>query len=277
MLGPSALGELSWDEFRKNGFQICRIDEGLRSRVTELLGVADEFFRSAPEIKLRNRLSADAGYRPLGIEYSQSPDRPDQIESFSYLPGAAEEQGSLCSHAARQLFDVMKSVYPVFEAAAERLAGQFFERVTGTAFDRRFVGGFGSCSHLQINYRPSEPNVRDTDLDPHEDGSFLTIMSNTGPGLEIKSANGSFQPIDTAPDQMIVITGEILWLLSGGLVLPTHHRVRPQACGRMAILFFADLDPRHCAPWVHSPVNRFIDIAERSQHNSARFGLRTRG
>jgi isopenicillin N synthase-like dioxygenase len=82
-------------------------------------------------------------------------------------------------------------------------------------------------------------------------------------------------PIMPSPDELLVVSGEILWLLSGGRIRPIHHQVRPVAFRqeRMSVLFFADLHPSLCQPWVVNQTNYHIDIGERVLKNATRFGL----
>ena len=54
--------------------------------VQQLFTAAEMFFHLPVEEKLASRLPQECGYRPGGIEYSQSADRPDQVESFTVRP-----------------------------------------------------------------------------------------------------------------------------------------------------------------------------------------------
>jgi len=75
---------------------------------------------------------------------------------------------------------------------------------------------------------------------------------------------------------MIVMAGEIAHLLTGGAVEPLYHCVRParDVPERLALLYFADLDPSLCEPWVRNAFNRDAAIGERVLTNPTRFGLR---
>ena len=78
----------------------------------------------------------------------------------------------------------------------------------------------------------------------HEDGCLITIASNKGPGLEIRSPDVCFLPLEISSQQVIVMPGEILWLLSGGAIEPLFHRVRADRSNeeRMSLLFFGHID-----------------------------------
>jgi hypothetical protein len=53
------------------------------------------------------------------------------------------------------------------------------------------------------------------------------------------------------------------------------HRVRPESsCAeRIALLFFADINPRLCEPWVRNEINQDVDIGALVLKNPKRFGL----
>lgn len=54
------------------------------SRAIEVTFVlAIEFFHLPLRAKYASKLDFGCGFRPTGIEYSQSPDQPDAIESFT--------------------------------------------------------------------------------------------------------------------------------------------------------------------------------------------------
>jgi isopenicillin N synthase-like dioxygenase len=69
--------------------------------------------------------------------------------------------------------------------------------------------------------------------------------------------------------------GDIAYLLSGGRIRPLYHRVQTDINfeERMALLFFADVSPELCDPWVINEVNRNVNIGDRVLNNSQRFGV----
>lgn len=85
-----------------------------------------------------------------------------------------------------------------------------------------------------------------------------------------------FVPIQTKSDEILVFPGEIAWLLSGGTIRPMYHRVRRdlQVNERLALLFFADLEPEACEPWRRTTANVGVDIAQRVRTNVLKFGLK---
>ena len=163
-------------------------------------------------------------------------------------------------------------------AFTERIAEQALRSLLhayGKTAAMHVDGIFKQWSILQLNFsRPCElQENRINDL--HEDGCFLTVGAMPSAGLELKQAHESYAPVTTAHNQVVVMAGEILSLMSGGQIQPCFHRVRtvPYLVERMSLLMFADIPPKLCKPWVQTPANDQVDIGSRVLTNSTRFGL----
>ncbi len=102
----------------------------------------------------------------------------------------------------------------------------------------------------------------------------MTVMTVTGPGLELKAPDDLFVPMQPKRE-LLFMSGEILNLLSGGHIPTIYHRVRsvPVLQQRMSLLFFADMSPTLCEPWISNETNAGINISERVLQNSTRYGL----
>jgi hypothetical protein len=71
------------DCFLSTGFASTCIPDTFRRQLNETFRTGANFFRSDIRDKMAARLPSDNGYRPLGIEYSQTSSRPDEMETFS--------------------------------------------------------------------------------------------------------------------------------------------------------------------------------------------------
>jgi isopenicillin N synthase-like dioxygenase len=264
------------DELKKNGFCLHKITGAAQQGLDESIAAAFRFFRLPTKDKNTNTFPEEMGYRPIGVEYSQSPAYPDQLESFSVNPRISSSLSALPSEAARDLCGRMLATYDVLESLVETIILHLASTIAGQSIGSNLRGAFHSWSRLQINYsRPAEvllPHINEA----HEDGDLMTIAWASGPGLEIQMLDGSFNPLTTGRGEMLVMPGEILWLLSGGQVRPLYHRVRPfgRQTERIAVLFFADIDPMLCQPWVINEINKNADIKLRVLTSVHRFGLK---
>jgi isopenicillin N synthase-like dioxygenase len=66
----------------------------------------------------------------------------------------------------------------------------------------------------------------------HEDINLITVMpASTRPGLELMTRAGDWMPVTTPPDVLICDTGDMVQLLTGGVLPATTHRVVNPAGG----------------------------------------------
>jgi isopenicillin N synthase-like dioxygenase len=261
---------------KQDGFLIVPLENEEATVLAATFDAARRFFRAPLAQKVPNKLPEDLGYRPSGIEYSQSSNRPDPIESFSASARTSASRSQLMSASALLLHDQMIAAIKVLEPLAEILTVRLANVLSGRPNEERLAGSFHRWSCLQLNYaRPSEvTNQFIHEL--HEDGHLVTIACATGPGLEVQQMDGEMRQVTTTTDELIVMPGEIAFLLSGGQIQPLYHRVRPEMRlrERLALLFFGDIDPGLCAPWVRNAINENIDIGGHVLSNANRFGLR---
>jgi isopenicillin N synthase-like dioxygenase len=236
--------------------------------------LANEFFaRSAAE---KHRYACPAwveGYRELGPEYSQVPERPDLTESFSAwnrnrarheleawaagcpLHGALRHASSLLEHMMRDLFAAMAEY---FAPGAPELR-------------------FHKATYIQLNYYEPARHSRELLQDPHEDGHLVTLVQTNAPGLEIE-VDGEFVPADVGRDELLVMPSSLLSLMTGYRVKPLHHQVRNsrRTDPRSSLLYFVNPEiDQALKPWVENESNRGIDIIERANAAPKQFGMPT--
>jgi isopenicillin N synthase-like dioxygenase len=264
--------ETALETFQIEGYLRLQLARTTAKAVADAFDAAFTFFHSPLEEKLLNVLPADGGYRPFGIEYSRSPDVPDQIESFTTSYWTRALVDGLSTVSARQLHAKMTIVNDAFESIAEALTVRLENGLRGYS---SLHGGFRRWSRLQLNYsRPSSvktPFINEL----HEDGVLMTVTCVTGPGLEVQTQSGSLIPLVTGPTEALAMTGEIAYLLSGGLIPAVFHQVRPvSACTeRLAFVFLGDADPGLCDPWIDTDTNKDVDIGGRVRTSATRYGL----
>jgi isopenicillin N synthase-like dioxygenase len=266
--------DIAADRLIADGFLILTVLPLVQKRLSGVFGAAQHFFPEPNEAKEQTRFPKDMGYRPFGGEYSNSPLNPDQVESFTVSPGAIAPN-RITSETGRLLCQGMLSCYESFESIAEGLTIHLANKLSQAEAGNTLRGEFHRWSRLQLNYsRPKEvktPFINES----HEDGALLTVAHAREPGLELQISDETFVPITNSPNEVLVIPGDIAWLLSGGRLRPMFHRVRPESnCAeRIALLFFADINPRLCEPWVRNEINRDVDIGALVLKNPKRFGL----
>ncbi|QZN98862.1 2OG-Fe(II) oxygenase family protein [Chenggangzhangella methanolivorans] len=130
-------------------------------------------------------------------------------------------------------------------------------------------------SYLQLNYYRPGRETRDLLQDAHEDGHLLTIVTSRQPGLEFE-VDGRFEPANLAPDELLIMPGGILTLMTGGLMQPLVHQVRnvPGLRKRASLMFFVNASvanpPR---AWIAARDGTYPDIRQATIESSQMFGL----
>jgi isopenicillin N synthase-like dioxygenase len=263
------------EKLEAEGFLTLSLRRDSGQIIESVFDVGGAFFRASSDEKLHHKLPNDFGYRPIGVEYSQSPDRPDPIESFTVSMRTQSEIPSAWSTLAKSLSQHMLNAIEVLEPIAEEIVTKLAVRLGGRSVGKKLRGELHRWSCLQLNYsRPA--TVKSSFIhEPHEDGHFLTIGCSTSPGLERRVDANEFVPIITKIDEVVIMPGDIATLLSGGRIQPLYHRVAvDNRCSeRMALLFFADIRPELCEPWIVNETNLNVNIGNRVLTNSSRFGV----
>ena len=109
-------------------------------RLSEVFDAAYSFFQGEKVEKEDDKLPEDLGYRPTGIEYSQSAEHPDHIESFSVSAGTPSACALSLSPSARMLHNRMMKAIDVLEPIAEALVVGLAETVAGRSFADKLSG-----------------------------------------------------------------------------------------------------------------------------------------
>lgn len=241
------------------GFALLKDEAALMPMVRTALLEAQGFFDQENGAKLAAATpSRLEGYRPIGNEFSETPEQPDLCESFSvWTWNAADDQV--------RAWSVRNGLH-----AAMTLALTGFASVANGVLEalRRHVNPDGQeldvseASYLQINhYRPRDFD-REFLQETHEDGHVLTIHKATASGLEIRSG-GRFMAQKAADDEFLLLPGSLLTLITGGLVPPLFHRVRNDHSSAVRQSFLYFVNPSmvdETRPWIENDSNRDVSI-----------------
>lgn len=259
-----------------NGFIRIPIAASVQRLIDSMVIAAFTFFRLPEKDKLASNLPEDCGYRPMGIEYSQLSAGPDAIESFTASMRTLACGDVLPNTYANCLHALMIEAIEQLESAAENLVCDIAVGISHRDEHIRMIrGSLHRWSCLQLNYSRPADSVNPFINDTHEDGHLLTMVQTYGAGLEVMAPDSSYAPIETRAGEILVMPGKTLWLLSGGGVNPLYHRVRRhiELPERISMLFFADMDPKACQPWVQNDISTSEDIGAHVLSNGSRFGL----
>jgi isopenicillin N synthase-like dioxygenase len=247
-------------------------DAAIADAYRSLFTAAHQFFnRSDAERELHAANSSMTGWRRIGIEYSQSPDRPDLNETFCYR--RRDDDGSL---QESELLDTARALQDLLDPVASGVLASFADRL-GVA-DRVQRVRTRQESWLQINYSRPSTVGRDFIQEAHEDGHLITILAADAPGLEVYLPRAGWTPVLPSPERTVCFAGECGALLTGDLVTPMPHQVRahPHVTARVSVAYFVNPDLDQDLPaWASNRRNAHVDLLRWGQENPARFGLPT--
>lgn len=102
---------------------------------------------------------------------------------------------------------------------------------------------------------------------PHEDINLITILvSATASGLQLKDRDGTWLPIDSDPNCLIVDAGDMLALMTNDVIPSTTHQVvNPEGSNgsRYSMPFFMHPNPDvllSCLPSCKGEGAKYADI-----------------
>lgn len=250
------------------GYAVVKLRDVDAANLHNAISTAVRFFeRPLEEKNAHGSADHNYGYRPFGVEYSITPERPDMNECFTVWSSRLDliPNAEAITDLTGAFIDWRDSLAPVVERILDEVARNF-------GVDH--APEFEKASYLQINYCIPAPAERDLLQDKHEDGHMVTVLHATAPGLEIYT-NDDVKPILPGPDEVVIMPGSVLTALSGGKIEPLYHQVRNHCLDdRQSIMYF--VNPEIDEPlfsWIDSPEGERIDIREHVQNAPSMFGL----
>ena len=250
------------------GYAVVKLTDLDAGRLQNAIATANRFFERPLEEKMAHgSTDHNYGYRPFGIEYSITPDRPDMNECYTVWSSRLDliPNADGVTELNRSFLDWRDSLAPLVGAILDEIA---------RTFDGAAAPEFEKASYLQINYCLPTPPERDLLQDKHEDGHMVTVLHANGAGLEIFLGDDeSATPMLPAKDEVVIMPGSVLTALSGGAIPPLYHQVRNHGLDdRQSIMYF--VNPEVDAPlysWVDDGTK--TDIREHVQNAPSMFGL----
>ncbi len=211
------------------------IEPGLLDRAYE---VAAETFALPLEAKLaheRPAIDRQRGYTPFGTEHAKDRSIADLKEFWQIGRRLPPEHPLVRSGQVPPNCSPTPAFEETFDALFERM-----ERFADGILDAlgRFLGLEDGLfarmtaegnSVLRVIHYPPLPEDRPVDAvraAAHEDINLITVLPvSTAEGLEILTRDGAWVPVETPPGTVIVDTGDMMALLTGGRLPATTHRV----------------------------------------------------
>lgn len=240
--------------------------------VLTVFSSAEQFFSRSKSEKTQYRFKSGVeGYRQIGAEFSLSEDRPDLCEAYGLVlgnvPFTTQQGWSKSNELYKALLDVSKLYELKFNELFEALRMQV--NPDGASLE------VGDTSYLQVNYYRPSMESRDLLQDHHEDGHLLTVVKALEPGLEIRPAD-QFEPVTLEEDEILLMPGSLLSIMTGGAIPALWHRVRNTHSqrNRASMMFFVNPDLMNPPkPWRSNDPSINEDLASACVERSVAFGL----
>ena len=143
--------------------------------------------------------------------------------------------------------DDMGDIISAYWDACDVLAGDLLASVAKSLkIDFEFLNSTfqAPLTNMTLLRYPSTPQEFEFGIHPHKDTNIFTLLHpDQNGGLEIKSPDGSWVEINCPEDALVINTGEMLELWSGGHYTATAHRVINRGTDRYTFPYF--MVPNH--------------------------------
>lgn len=167
----------------------------------------------------------------------------DYVEKFSVGRLVCDDGSKLpfsSDPAGQRLRAALKAYFQECEAFTARLAELFSIALDlpRDFFARRTSSSDDSLRSL-LYPRLSQELVNDQGMGEHTDGTLLTVLAQTGPGIQVKDRSGTWiTPKLGGRDHLIVNIGDLMARWSNDEYVSTPHRVVLSGGERQSIVFF---------------------------------------
>lgn len=232
----AAFSQALMDSLQRYGFFILK-DHPVSVPLLEKAYDLSAAFFAQPEAVKRKYIGGQRGYTPFGIEHAKNNKAADLKEFWQIGPERAAAAGSAYGDIAPP------NVWPDEPAGFRDTFTKLFAGLQHTGeivlealaphlglpkdYFTPLVADGNSVLRL-LHYPPIPP-----DVDPncvraaaHEDINFITLLvAAQGAGLELLDKDGTWLPVETAKNNLIVDSGDMLARMTNEVIPSTTHRV----------------------------------------------------
>jgi isopenicillin N synthase-like dioxygenase len=227
------------------GFMVIKGHTIPQALIDGCFAAANSFFDREEAFKLPLKVGdLNIGYLPYGAQIVRTSKinvntKPNLSESFYIVTDLAADDPRIVARDPLYGLNRWPPDMPAFKAAtlayftAMRPLAEAMVSVVGTSLglpDDYFRAAFTdhpTCTLRLIRY-PSHDGAEDNQFGfaPHIDTNFLTLLAQSAlPGLEVRTADGSWIRPVSIPGSFVVNTGEMLGRYSNDRYIATPHRV----------------------------------------------------
>lgn len=210
------------------------------------------------------------GWMPMFGEPAYQPGTRAHVESFDC--GLGGDPNSAKELEGKNVWPELPGFRDDIQALWDRLA-ELSTRVLevlaeSASLERDFFSTRCSTqelSTLRLLHYPGglcEDSSRDVGISAHTDFECISLLLQTGPGLELTDVNGRWYEAPADPDRVIVLLDDMLERWTNGYFQATGHRVRRTATSRYSIVLFAAVN----ADQVIRPLEHFVSTGRPARY-----------
>lgn len=227
-----------------------------------------QYFCSLPDDDPRKtaidnrRKQGSYGWMPMFGEPAYQPGTRAHVESFDC--GLGGNARSIKELEGRNVWPDLPGFRDDIQALWDKLAvlsGNVLEVLAEAAWlERDFFSS--RCNTLELStlrllHYPAghgDSSPSDVGISAHTDFECISLILQTGPGLELTDVHGGWYEAPAEPDRVIVLLDDMLERWTNGYFQATGHRVRRTAAARYSIVLFVAVN----ADQVIQPLDSFI-------------------
>ncbi|MDG2434268.1 MAG: 2OG-Fe(II) oxygenase family protein [Gammaproteobacteria bacterium] len=247
------------------------VDHGIDHAVIDSAYDQSKLFHSMSEDDPKKQLShyrnseSSRGWSPCGEEPAYSAGTKATCSAFdmcyeieeidkeywNYGPNLWPPKMPLFRQAVYDYFLEFSKVEKKLVTAIERTLGIKNEYIKSKMTDR-------SPSTMRMIYYPAVDGIPEDNLfgiSAHTDYEVFTLLTQSEHGAQLQSRSGDWRNADCSRYEIIVMLGDMLEVLTNGLIKATPHRVPPVSWERYSITRFCAIDGHH----IVEPLNIFTE------------------
>lgn len=221
------------------GFIILKDHNVPTDRLNEAYECSQKFFELPQEVKNKYVLENgkfQRGYTPFGKEHAKDAEVHD-LKEFWHVGRELEQGHKLYSEYPQNIWpdedingfkSVFLNLYEKLDDTAAILLKALGEalELEESYFDNMIEDGNSILRLLHYPPIPEGTDPRCVRAAAHEDINLITILvAATATGLELKDRDGSWLPVETQQNNLIVDAGDMLQRITNGVIPATTHRV----------------------------------------------------
>ena len=258
----------------EKGYLTVEVTDEVIACINAIFSAGLSFFREDKSVKsLCSISSLREGWKDIGSEFSIDVANPDLAETFVVKLRSEQYVSETYPQMGLRLYDMLSNYIAIcdeIERHITRSLMQYFGKGEAPELN------CSADSEMFCLYYQPDLHERALLQEAHEDSLYLTIVKSSDKGLEILQADGSFQPVMLKKNELFVMPGEIIALMTGNLIKPLIHRVvkHEQQKERISLAYFIQPNVNNgetIEPWLKNHFNQEVDIAKRVMYNQYKF------